>query len=133
MPAPALIALATAVAPKLIDMISNTVDKAVPDRDLAEKLKKDITDQMIPYFTTLLESQRDVIVAEAKSESWLARSWRPITMLTFVTLVVAKWLGFTAPGITPEQELALLDIIKVGLGGYVIGRSGEKIMKAYKS
>jgi hypothetical protein len=47
--------------------------------------------------------------------------------------VVAKWLGWTAPGITPDQELALLDIIKVGLGGYVVGRSGEKIMKAYKS
>jgi len=133
MPVPALVSIAAAVAPKLIDMISGAVDKAVPDKDLGQKLKHEISLEVIPLLTQELESQRDIIVAEAKSESWLARSWRPITMLTFVTLVVAKWLGFTAPGITPEQELALLDIIKVGLGGYVIGRSGEKIMKAYKS
>lgn len=132
MPAP-LIALAGALAPSIIDFIGGIVDKAVPDKDLAVKIKQDITSQLVPYFTTLLESQRDIIVAEANSESWLARSWRPITMLTFVGLVVARWFGLTIEGIDDMMELALMDMIKVGLGGYVVGRSGEKIMKAYKS
>ena len=46
------------------------------------------------------------IRAEAMGDSWLQRSWRPITMLTFVSLIVAKWLGFTAPGVTEAVELA---------------------------
>ena len=81
----------------------------------------------------LIEAQSDVITAEAKGEGYLQKNWRPITMLTFVGLIVAKWLGFTAAGITPELEMQLLEIIKVGLGGYVIGRSAEKVMKAYKA
>lgn len=81
----------------------------------------------------LIEAQSDVIMSEAKGEGYLQKNWRPITMLTFVSLIVAKWLGFTAEGITPELEMQLLEIIKVGLGGYVIGRSAEKVMKAYKA
>jgi hypothetical protein len=130
MPLPAI---ALALAPKLVEIVGGWIDKSVPDKDLAVKLKHDMQSQLLPLMQMELTAQRDIIVAEAQSESWIARSWRPITMLTFVTLVVAKWLGWTAPGITPDQELALLDIIKVGLGGYVVGRSGEKIMKAYKS
>ena len=78
-----------------------------------------------------LEVQMKAIVAEANSESWIARNWRPITMLTFVGLIVAKWLGFTS-GVTDEVEIALLNIVQVGLGGYVIGRSAEKVMKEWK-
>jgi hypothetical protein len=131
MPAP-LIGLAAAVAPKLIDLIADTVDKAVPDKDLGQKIKAELEHALIPYFTQLLKSQSDIIIAEAKSESIIARNWRPVTMLTFVGLIVATWLGYKAPGVTPEMEVALFELVKIGLGGYVLGRSGEKIMKAYK-
>ena len=53
-------------------------------------------------------------------------------MLFFAGLVGAHWLGFTAENLTEPQVIALLNIVKVGIGGYVIGRSGEKIMKEYK-
>ena len=73
-----------------------------------------------------------IVVAEAEGGSWIQRSWCPVTMLTFVALVVARWLGLTTPGITPEEELALFEIIKIGLGGYVVGRSVEKGIKVWK-
>lgn len=82
---------------------------------------------LLSAFETEVNAQRDVIVAEAQSESWITRNWRPLTMLTFVSLLVAKWFGWTAPGISEDQQLALLDIIKYGLSGYVAGRSAEKI------
>ena len=69
----------------------------------------------------------EVVKAEAQSENWLASSWRPITMLTFVALIVARWFGFTVENITPALEIKLLGLIEIGLGGYVIGRSAEKI------
>lgn len=68
-----------------------------------------------------------VIEAEAAGESWLQRNWRPLTMMVFVTLIVAKWTGYTAPGVSEALELRLLGLIEIGLGGYVIGRSVEKV------
>jgi hypothetical protein len=72
------------------------------------------------------QAAADIIKTEAASGSWLTSSWRPLTMLTFVGLIVAKWLGYSAPGISEALELKLLSIIEIGLGGYVIGRSVEK-------
>jgi hypothetical protein len=51
-------------------------------------------------------------------------------MMTFVGLVVAKWLGFTAPGVSEAIELELMTLIQIGLGGYVGGRTIEKIAPA---
>jgi hypothetical protein len=69
----------------------------------------------------------DVIRTEAQGESWLQRNWRPLTMMVFVGLIVGKWLGYTAPGVSEALELRLLGLIEIGLGGYVIGRSVEKV------
>lgn len=68
-----------------------------------------------------------IIKAEAASSHWLAANWRPLTMLVFVGLVVARWMGWTAPGMTEAEYLSIYDLIKIGLGGYVAGRSIEKI------
>jgi hypothetical protein len=76
------------------------------------------------------QSAADIVKAEAQSSNWLASSWRPITMLTFVVLIVARWFGWAAPELAPEEYLKLWDIVQLGLGGYVIGRSAEKIVPA---
>jgi len=78
----------------------------------------------------LEQAAAGIVKAEAESEYWLAANWRPIMMLTFGALIVARWLGWTAPGITEAVELKLWDIIQLGLGGYVIGRSAEKVIPA---
>jgi hypothetical protein len=74
----------------------------------------------------LIKAKAAIIVAEAQSESWLTSNWRPLTMITFVMLIVARWLGLTED-VSEELELELLGLVKIGLGGYVIGRSAEKI------
>lgn len=71
-----------------------------------------------------------IIKAEAGSEHWLTSVWRPITMLTFVVLIVLRWMGYSAPGIGEAEVLKLWDIVQLGLGGYVIGRSAEKVVPA---
>lgn len=73
-------------------------------------------------------ARADIIKTEASSEHWLTSTWRPITMLTFTALIVARWFGWAAPDLTPEEYLALWDIVKIGLGGYVVGRSAEKVV-----
>lgn len=68
-----------------------------------------------------------VITAEAQSGGFLASNWRPITMLVFVALITARWLGYAASGMTEAEYLEVYSLIKLGLGGYVVGRSVEKI------
>ena len=49
-------------------------------------------------------------------------------MLVFVGLIVARWLGWSAPNLGEAEVLKLWDIVEIGLGGYVIGRSAEKVL-----
>lgn len=66
--------------------------------------------------------------AGGAGEHWLAATWRPIVMLTFAGLIVARWMGWSAPGIGEAEVLKLWSIVELGLGGYVIGRTAEKIV-----
>ncbi len=72
-----------------------------------------------------------IVYSETAGESWLQRNWRPVVMLIFTGLICAHWLGFTPPNLPESVVLKLLDIVQVGLGGYVIGRSAEKVVREY--
>ncbi len=122
----------TGIIAGAIGKIADIVDQFVEDKDKALELKTQIEKELLSLRSQLLQAQAQIITAETKSESWITRSWRPITMLTFTALLVADWLGFTAPNLTPEMKAKLYDIIQLGLGGYVIGRSFEKITKEIK-
>ena len=121
-----------ALIPAVTSLIGNVIDKAVPDKSEAEKLKAQITLEAMKADNAELKAATDIILAEAKGESWLQRNWRPVLMLWFAGLVGAHWLGFTPPNLPVEVVNNLLDIVQVGVGGYVLGRSGEKMVKAYK-
>ena len=123
-----MIAALTAIS----GLLGKAIDKAFPDKTKANELKAQIDAQLISMDLEQLKAATSIITAEASGESWLQRNWRPMTMLTFVTLVVAHWLGWTAENLTEDQTLALLEIVKIGLGGYVVGRSAEKAIKTWK-
>jgi hypothetical protein len=77
--------------------------------------------------------QTEIIVAEANG-NWLQRSWRPILMLAFGFIVI--YVKFLAPLFDfkiPELENEFWNLLQIGIGGYVIGRTGEKIAKEYAS
>lgn len=74
------------------------------------------------YESKLLDSKSSIVLAEAKSESWLASNWRPITMLTFLVLVVCDSFGWLPFRLASEAW----SLLQLGLGGYVVGRSVEK-------
>jgi len=79
----------------------------------------------------LQKMQTEIIVTEAKG-NWLQRSWRPILMLAFGFIVI--YVKFIAPLFDlriPELENEFWNLLQLGIGGYVIGRTGEKMMKSY--
>src|SRR5579859_2688197 len=71
------------------------------------------------YEAQLLDGQQKVIASEATSGNWLTSSWRPITMLTFLGLVVADSFGWLHSPLAPQAWT----LLQIGLGGYTVGRS----------
>lgn len=96
------------------------IDKFFPDAGEADKRQ---LEAMLTTFT----AQAGIITKEAASQHWLAANWRPLTMLTFVGLIVARMFGYTAEGISEAEYIELWSLVKIGLGGYVAGRTVEKI------
>jgi hypothetical protein len=123
----------------LVSPITDLIGKAIPDKDLAAQLSTQIEALLINADTSVVTQQAGVITAEAKSDSWLARNWRPMTMLTFVFIVANNFIIAPYAQAIFHQSVSLptppdlWELIKIGLGGYVVGRSGEKIMTAWAS
>ena len=88
----------------------------------------------------LMKAKRDILIAEAKSDSWITRSWRPMTMIALVVGiilhqfglddVIASWAG--GQGISDQYIDEYFTLVSIGLGGYVVMRGGEKIAKTWK-
>ena len=87
------------------------------------KVENEIASKFLEYETKLVEAQAKVITSEAQGAGWMQRSWRPITMLTFLALVVADTFGLTEVRLAPQAWT----LLQIGLGGYVVGRSAEKV------
>ena len=111
--------------------VLDIVDDVVEDKDAANNLKFQIQKQLIETKSSELEAQAKIVLAEAQG-SWLQRNWRPMFMVTFAGLVVAHWFGFTAPDIPESVQNSLLNIVMIGVGGYVMGRSAEKVADKWK-
>ena len=111
--------------------VLDIVDDVVEDKDEANKLKFQIQRQLIENKSSELEAAAKIVLAEAQG-GWLQRNWRPLLMVTFTGLIVAHWFGLTAPNIPESVQNSLLNIVMVGVGGYVVGRSGEKIADKFR-
>jgi len=116
-----------------IDELHTSTEEKLSLQQQMFGLQVSLTEKFMDYQARLVEAQSKVIMAEATSDSWMAKNWRPITMLTFVALVVFRWtgllplLGFPPVNISEAIEKELWLIIQIGLGGYIGGRSVEKV------
>jgi len=84
--------------------------------------------------SSAIKEQSQNIRAEADSKSWMAQNWRPLTMLVFVFIIannfilqpyLAALFGFKMAALPIPPDM--WGLLKLGIGGYVIGRSAEKV------
>jgi hypothetical protein len=111
-----------------LDVGGKLIDRLFPDP--AQRAQAQITLLELAQRGELadLTARAEIVKTEAASAHWLAANWRPILMLTFGGLIVARWFGWAAPNLSEAEYLKLWSIVELGLGGYVIGRSVEKIV-----
>ena len=108
----------------LIEHLTTTDEERGQLKNELTKIENEFLGKALEYESQLLDAQGKVVEAEAKGQSWMQRNWRPITMLTFLVLVVCDSFGLLKFRLSNEAWT----LLQIGLGGYVIGRTGEKIV-----
>ena len=134
-----------ALLPVLGPIVGDVIKRVLPeDKDKRAEIEREINMALLGNSAAIEQAAASVILAESKSEHWITATWRPILMLTITAIVGWNFL------IAPLIELAVLlstndqvplsiplpeqlwNLLMIGVGGYVVGRSGEKIAKNLK-
>jgi hypothetical protein len=125
-------AIAVPIVDSALKLFDTVIERVFPNPAERDKARLELLVLQQQGATKELEERVKVIVAEAQSQSWLANSWRPITMLAFVAVIVNNYLLFPylklfgVDAVMLEMPVHVWDVIELGLGGYVVGRSVEK-------
>jgi len=117
----------------VIKEIGNVIDNLFTSDEERIHAKNEILKVLKEQQLELQRLQTEIIVAEANGNC-LQRSWRPILMLAFGFIVI--YVKFIAPLFSlpiPPLENEFWNLLQIGIGGYVIGRTGEKMIKEYAS
>lgn len=119
-----------ALIPALAPIVGQIVGSLFPDPTEKAKAEAEAMRQLLAHQGEIEAAAAKIIQTEAASTHWLAANWRPLTMITFTALIVARWMGWVAPNLSDAEYLKLWSIIEFGLSGYVVGRSVEKVAPA---
>ncbi|MCB6974801.1 MULTISPECIES: 3TM-type holin [Butyricimonas] len=111
----------------IVSAVGELVDRlTLPARE-KKQLETDLLRVFMEWEQRVMEARAAVLVEEARG-NWLQRSWRPLVMLIFALIVLVG--TFTSLPILSDTS-RFWDLLEIGIGGYVVGRSGEKIMQAF--
>ena len=111
-------------AAELIDELHTSEEERIIQQRKLLEIQALVLDSSLEYEKEMLTARAEIVNSEAKSEHWITATWRPITMLTFLALAVGDSLGWLPNPLRDEAWM----LLQIGLGGYVVSRSAEKIV-----
>ena len=122
----------------LIPIAGQVLDRVIPDPDERARVKAEFANELLSYKGREIEAAASIVSAEARGESWLQRNWRPMLMMLFGVVVgnnfiVAPYMQAAFSfSVTLEMPPAMWELLKLGVGGYIVGRSAEKVMRHWR-
>lgn len=123
----------------LVDELHTSTEEKMEMKAKLLEMEQEALNKAVDLETQIVDAKKDIIVAEAKGESWIQRSWRPILMMTIVLIVANNYIFYpylSLFGVEQAAKLklpdALWNLMQLGVGGYIAGRSGEKIIAKWK-
>ena len=109
---------------ELVDNLTTSDEERLQLRNALTTVENAFAERVLEYESKIAQMKADVIMTEAKGDSWLQRSWRPVTMLTFLVLIVAHYCGLLVFPIADQ----MWTLLQIGVGGYIASRGAEKII-----
>jgi phenylpyruvate tautomerase PptA (4-oxalocrotonate tautomerase family) len=122
---------------KLVDPVSNILDKVVEDKDQKARLAHEIATMAERHAQELAKGQIDINKEEAKSRNIFIAGWRPFVGWTCglalfwhflglpVTLFITGWFSLQHPPL-PEFDMQSLMTVLLGMLGLGGMRTFEK-------
>lgn len=145
-----LLSLLTPLLGPVTDVVKTVLNRILPPEKMSEAqraefdaavkgIEAQLTTQLLNMDTTMLDKQMQIIISETQGQSWLQRNWRPILMLCIVAIVANNYilfpyinLFFPGKSVILELPAHLWSLMEIGVGGYIVGRSAEKVVTAWK-
>ena len=118
-------------ASKLAKNIGDAFDKNFTSKEEKLVQKNKLLAEANSLVSAVLDAQKEILKSETTG-NWLQRSWRPIVMLCFAFIVMYSFFlqpAFFPNAVDVHEQLPedFWSLLKIGMGGYVIGRSAEKV------
>lgn len=126
------------IAETIIGVFGETLDKFFPDKNKKIAALTAIREKILENEAKIITAAATIVGKEADSERWYQNAWRPAFMWLIIFIIFNNFIF--APyvemifgvnlnlsinvGAVPDQLWRAIDI---GLGGYIIGRSAEKV------
>lgn len=127
-----MLPIITAIAP----IVGKVIEKYIGSEEEAEKIKQEITLELLGREAELKKLQAELIKAEIQGKSWLQRNWRPLLMINFVVILFNNYILFPYLSVFTDKVRVLefpsefWNLLLIGVGGYIAGRTFEKIKRA---
>lgn len=112
-------------AVELIDELHTSEEEKLSHKAKTLNTYADALEAGYEYEQRNLNARAEIVKAESESEHWLTSTWRPITMLSLLSLVMLDSFGVLPNELSPQAWV----LLQLGVGGYVVGRSAEKVAK----
>jgi hypothetical protein len=122
----------------LAPLADTLIKRLFPDKEKQQEAQLEFQGMLVDGSFKEFEKTAEIIIQEAQSKHFLTANWRPITMLTFVAIIANNYILYPYLSLfwidAPMLEIPpdMWGLLKIGLGGYVVGRSGEKMVNAWK-
>lgn len=122
--------------PAIASLGNTLITRLFPDPEQRDKALLELSRMQQDGELKELATRAGIVQTEASSDHWLTATWRPITMLTLLAMLVAHWFGLLPDDVyarlTPDMWESFVDLLKIGIGGYVVSRGAEKGIREWK-
>jgi len=128
----------TSLIPVLAPILGDLVKRIIPDSDKSADIEKEVKLALLEHTDSLESLRGKIVLAEASSTNWITSAWRPLLMMVIVAIIAVNYLIFPVISLFIEQPLSidlpieLWNLLQIGVGGYIVGRSGEKMVDKWK-
>jgi len=115
----------------IIDNLNTSGEEKLEAQRKLVELQMTFQGKLLDADTEFVKAQAGVVTAEAGSQSWMARNWRPILMLVFTYIIAHNYVIATLFHVQSVPIPAdMWELLRIGMGGYIAGRSLEKMAPA---
>jgi hypothetical protein len=128
-----------AAIPAIIASITGILNRIIPDANKRIEVEAEIQRALLSNQAAIYDAMKEVMAADAGSESVLTRNARPLVVmwcLVMITwVVVSPMFGLQVATIAAIKAVPsdLWNLVMVGIGGYILAKSVTDGIKASKS